>query len=84
MIGIIDYGMGNLHSVTKALERLGHTPFLSENHDELSKASMLILPGVGSFKDGIVEKTRTLYVYSAMGQRQQASIRHLSRHAVVI
>ncbi|WP_280769495.1 imidazole glycerol phosphate synthase subunit HisH [Salipaludibacillus daqingensis] len=55
MIGIIDYGMGNLHSVTKALERLGYTPFLSEDHDELSKASMLILPGVGSFKDGMTE-----------------------------
>ncbi|WP_416147170.1 imidazole glycerol phosphate synthase subunit HisH [Salipaludibacillus sp. HK11] len=55
MIGIIDYGMGNLHSVTKALERLGHTPFLSEKPDELAKASMLILPGVGSFKDGMTE-----------------------------
>jgi len=55
MIGIIDYGMGNLHSVTKALERLGHTPFLSEKQSELSKASMLILPGVGSFKDGMNE-----------------------------
>lgn len=55
MIGIIDYGMGNLHSVTKALERLGHTPFLSENAEELSKASLLILPGVGSFKDGMAE-----------------------------
>jgi imidazole glycerol-phosphate synthase subunit HisH len=53
MIGIIDYGMGNLHSVTKALERLGHTPFLSEKPEELSEASMLILPGVGSFKDGM-------------------------------
>lgn len=55
MIGIIDYGMGNLHSVTKALERLGHTPFLSEHAEELAKADMLILPGVGSFKDGMAE-----------------------------
>lgn len=55
MIGIIDYGMGNLHSVTKALERLGHTPFLSEKAEELSQASLLILPGVGSFKDGMAE-----------------------------
>ncbi|PRO65592.1 imidazole glycerol phosphate synthase subunit HisH [Alkalicoccus urumqiensis] len=55
MIGIIDYGMGNLHSVTKALERLGHTPFLSEKPEELAKADRLILPGVGAFKDGMAE-----------------------------
>ncbi|QKS72260.1 imidazole glycerol phosphate synthase subunit HisH [Paenalkalicoccus suaedae] len=55
MIGIIDYGMGNLHSVTKALERLGHVPFVSEHAEELSKADQLILPGVGSFKDGMAE-----------------------------
>ncbi|SDO46481.1 imidazole glycerol phosphate synthase subunit HisH [Alkalicoccus daliensis] len=55
MIGIIDYGMGNLHSVTKALERLGHTPFLSEHAEDLAKADMLILPGVGAFKDGMAE-----------------------------
>ncbi len=55
MIGIIDYGMGNLHSVTKALERLGYEPFLSEHAEELAKADMLILPGVGSFKDGMEE-----------------------------
>lgn len=55
MIGIIDYGMGNLHSVTKALERLGFTPFLSEHPAELAQADMLILPGVGAFKDGMAE-----------------------------
>ncbi|UTR15983.1 imidazole glycerol phosphate synthase subunit HisH [Salipaludibacillus sp. LMS25] len=55
MIGIIDYGMGNLHSVTKALERLGHSSFLSEDPHELEKATKLILPGVGSFKDGMIE-----------------------------
>ncbi|MCR6107947.1 imidazole glycerol phosphate synthase subunit HisH [Salipaludibacillus agaradhaerens] len=55
MIGIIDYGMGNLHSVTKALERLGHRCFLSEKPHDLEKATQLILPGVGSFKDGMIE-----------------------------
>ncbi|MBU9712766.1 imidazole glycerol phosphate synthase subunit HisH [Evansella tamaricis] len=64
MIGIVDYGMGNLHSVTKALERIGYTPFLSENIDELAKADKLILPGVGSFRDGMRElKDRGLDVF---------------------
>ncbi|SFL83271.1 imidazole glycerol phosphate synthase subunit HisH [Salibacterium qingdaonense] len=53
MIGIIDYGMGNLHSVSKALERLGLPYFLSEDTDELAKADGLILPGVGSFHDAM-------------------------------
>lgn len=55
MIGIVDYGMGNLHSVTKALERIGVTPFISEKKEELEKADRLILPGVGSFRDGMDE-----------------------------
>ncbi|UOE55042.1 imidazole glycerol phosphate synthase subunit HisH [Bacillus sp. CMF12] len=53
MIGIIDYGMGNLFSVSKALERLEVPYFLSENKDELLGADALILPGVGSFKDAM-------------------------------
>ncbi|WP_051556383.1 imidazole glycerol phosphate synthase subunit HisH [Alkalihalobacterium bogoriense] len=53
MIGIIDYGMGNLHSVSKALERLNVSYFVSEKVDELKKADGLILPGVGSFKDAM-------------------------------
>lgn len=53
MIGIVDYGMGNLHSVSKALERLNYDYFISENKAELAKADGLILPGVGSFKDAM-------------------------------
>ena len=54
MIGIIDYGMGNLFSVSKALERLGVPYFISPNKEELAqKADGLLLPGVGSFKDAM-------------------------------
>lgn len=53
MIGIVDYGMGNLHSVSKALERLNYDYFISEKQEELLKADALILPGVGSFKDAM-------------------------------
>ncbi len=55
MIAIIDYGMGNLHSVSKALERLEYPYFISGNREELVKAQGLILPGVGSFRDGMKE-----------------------------
>lgn len=53
MIGIIDYEMGNLFSVSKALERLDVPYFISDNKDELMTASGLLLPGVGSFKDAM-------------------------------
>jgi glutamine amidotransferase len=53
MIGIIDYGMGNLYSVSKSLERL-QVPFvLSGEPSELEKTDGLLLPGVGSFKDAM-------------------------------
>lgn len=51
MIGIVDYGMGNLFSVSKALERLGADYFISG--ENLLAADALILPGVGSFRDAM-------------------------------
>lgn len=53
MIGIIDYGMGNLFSVEKALERLGVDAFVSSDKEKLQQADGLILPGVGAFKDAM-------------------------------
>ncbi|WP_071393601.1 imidazole glycerol phosphate synthase subunit HisH [Bacillus tuaregi] len=53
MIGIVDYGMGNLFSVSQALKRLEVPFFLSEDPAELAKADGLILPGVGAFKDAM-------------------------------
>ncbi len=52
-IGIIDYGMGNLKSVSNALDFLGADNFISDDVNELAKADKLILPGVGAFKDAI-------------------------------
>jgi imidazole glycerol-phosphate synthase subunit HisH len=53
MIGIVDYGMGNLFSVSKALERLGSDYFITGEKNELLAADALILPGVGSFRDAM-------------------------------
>lgn len=59
MIGIIDYGMGNLFSVSQALKRLEVPYFISEKKEELIKADGLILPGVGAFKDAMVRLNET-------------------------
>ncbi|MFJ5713697.1 imidazole glycerol phosphate synthase subunit HisH [Neobacillus sp. NPDC093127] len=53
MIGIVDYGMGNLFSVSKALERLSANYFISADKSELLQADALIIPGVGSFRDAM-------------------------------
>jgi glutamine amidotransferase len=53
MIAIIDYGMGNLRSVQKALERVGHAATITDDPAVLADASKLILPGVGAFRDAI-------------------------------
>ncbi|MHB0915718.1 MAG: imidazole glycerol phosphate synthase subunit HisH [Thermoleophilia bacterium] len=53
MITIIDYGMGNLRSVEKALEKVGATVKVSRDPDDLKKADRLVLPGVGAFGDAM-------------------------------
>jgi glutamine amidotransferase len=51
MIAIVDYGMGNLRSVHKALERVGSDARVTSDPREVENASHLILPGVGAFRD---------------------------------
>lgn len=51
MIGIVDYGMGNLHSVRNALDRLGLPNRICAEPEEIKQAERLILPGVGGFRD---------------------------------
>ena len=49
MIGVLDYGIGNLRSAEKALEHLGAEAVLLSDPDEADAAEALVLPGVGSF-----------------------------------
>ena len=50
---IIDYGMGNLRSVEKAVEAVGGKPGITRDPDSVRKAQRLILPGVGAFGDAM-------------------------------
>jgi glutamine amidotransferase len=52
-IGIIDYGMGNLHSVKNACDYLGIENFIATEQETLEKADGYILPGVGAFPDAM-------------------------------
>jgi imidazole glycerol-phosphate synthase subunit HisH len=53
MIAIIDYEMGNLRSVQKALERVGHAAVITSDPAVLADAEKIVLPGVGAFCDAI-------------------------------
>ncbi len=50
-VGIVDYGMGNLYSVAKAVEYLGAKAVVSSKANELASCDRLIFPGVGAFGD---------------------------------
>jgi glutamine amidotransferase len=50
-IVIIDYGMGNLRNVQKGFEKIGFEAELTRSKKEIEKASAIVLPGVGAFKD---------------------------------
>ena len=53
MIAIIDYEMGNLRSVQKAFERVGHSAVITSDPAVLADADRIVLPGVGAFCDAI-------------------------------
>ena len=57
MIGIIDYGVGNLFSLRSSFAAIGQDCFVSADPEKLARADKLILPGVGAFGDA-AEKLR--------------------------
>jgi glutamine amidotransferase len=58
MIAIIDYQMGNLRSVQKGFEKVGHASNITADPEVLARADKIVLPGVGAFGDAIAEIRR--------------------------
>ena len=52
-ITIIDYGCGNILSISRALEKIGYSSLFSKDKNEIIESDFLILPGVGSFKQAM-------------------------------
>jgi imidazole glycerol-phosphate synthase subunit HisH len=48
-VAVVDYDMGNLHSVCKGLQQVGAAPYITDSITELQAADAVVLPGVGSF-----------------------------------
>ncbi|MCL5883718.1 MAG: imidazole glycerol phosphate synthase subunit HisH [Actinobacteria bacterium] len=68
MIVIIDYGMGNLRSVEKALEKVGAEVAVSRDPDDLRQADRIVLPGVGAFGDAMANLQKRGLVEAIKGE----------------
>ena len=53
MITVVDYKLNNLRSIENTLRRLGHEVLVTSNPEDVRKATKLILPGVGAFRDAM-------------------------------
>lgn len=72
-IAILDYGMGNLRSVEKALEHVGVTAQISADPDAVRAADGVILPGVGAFPRAM-ERVRELGLDELIAERHRAGV----------
>lgn len=52
-VAVVDYGVSNLDSVARALEECGASPYVTSDPAALRDASLMVLPGVGAFADGM-------------------------------
>jgi len=72
-IAILDYGMGNLRSVEKALEHVGATATISDDPTEVRAADGVILPGVGAFPRAM-ERIRAIGLDELAAERRDAGV----------
>lgn len=75
-IAIIDYGMGNLRSVYKAVQRAGGSPIITSSHDEIIQSDKIILPGVGHFKKGM-ENLNSLGLLDLLNEEVICNRKHI-------
>ena len=66
MIAVIDYGVGNLFSLTASLKYLGAETVVTNRSEDIAKADRIILPGVGSFEDAVAKLRATGLVDTIM------------------
>ncbi len=72
-IAVVDYGMGNLRSVEKAIQRVGGSPIRTSEHDVIRSAKGLVLPGVGAFRKAM-QNLRDLELDSLLAEQHSAGV----------
>jgi len=73
MIGIIDYGMGNVGSIYNMIKKIGGETVVCSNVDDLLNCKKLILPGVGSY-DNAVEKLKSSGLFNCIIEKVNSGI----------
>jgi imidazole glycerol-phosphate synthase subunit HisH len=68
MVAIIDYGLGNPFSIENMISRAGGTSVVTSNTETIESASQIILPGVGSFDEGMAN-LQTFGLYNVLHER---------------
>ena len=68
MIAVIDYGVGNLFSLTASLKYLGAETVVTNRSEDIVKADRIILPGVGAFEDAAAKLRATGLVDTIMSE----------------
>lgn len=74
MVAVVDYGMGNVHSMAKAIEHVGGEALVTSRDEDLATAERIVLPGVGAFGECMANLRRTGLVAalerSVLGERK--------------
>lgn len=70
MIAIIDYGMGNIHSVNKALQLYGEKTLITNKPEDIHSCDKAVLPGVGAFDDAMQELNKQQLILSLQDYRK--------------
>ena len=72
-VAVLDYGMGNLRSVCKALEHVGASPELTADHARVREADAIVLPGVGAMPKAMA-RVRELGLDDLLRERVEAGV----------
>ncbi|WP_147819496.1 imidazole glycerol phosphate synthase subunit HisH [Salidesulfovibrio onnuriiensis] len=76
MITVVDYGMGNLGSIKNMLKKIGHAVSVSGDSKDIKAATKIILPGVGSFDEGMarLKSSGLLDILNTKALKQKAPV----------
>jgi len=68
-IAIIDYGVGNLKSIKKAIEHFGAKAKITNEEKDIEESDAIVLPGVGAFPDAMAELRQRKYILKAVKEK---------------
>lgn len=77
MIAIVNYGMGNVGSIKNMLKKVGYKSHVVEQPEELDKATLIILPGVGSFDNAMLKLSNLGFTHKIIELTKNSPVKFL-------